>query len=91
MNKITIEQEKIEGRMDEIDQWLRQHAGQGSARYNGVNGTVTHWLNGDDWLYYDLYNMDKPYEHSMAEIQSITTVFVFRSEAVAVEFALRFA
>jgi hypothetical protein len=91
MNKITIDQEKIEGRMDEVDQWLRKNAGQGSARYGGAKGTVTHWLNGDDWLYYDLYTTDEPYENSMAEIQSITTVFVFRNEAVAVEFALRFA
>jgi hypothetical protein len=86
-NKITIASEKLEGRMDEIDQWLRGNAGQGSARYGGKKGSVSHWLNGDDWIYYEEYTM------SAAEDRAIDSnyIFVFRSEAVAVEFALRFA
>lgn len=86
MNKIIIDQEKIEGRMDEIDQWLRENAGQGSARYGGVKGNVNHWLNGDDWLHYNLYDINEE-----DEAISETTVFVFRNEGVAVEFTLRFA
>ncbi|CAB4133453.1 hypothetical protein UFOVP257_200 [uncultured Caudovirales phage] len=91
MNKIIVDREKIEGRLDEVDQWLRKNAGQGSARYGGQRGTINHWLNGDDWLYYDLYNMSEEDEIGMANVESATTVFVFRSESVAVEFALRFA
>jgi hypothetical protein len=89
-SKVVISDDKIEGRMDEIGEWLQKNAGQGSARYGGQKNSIVHWLNGDDWLYFSLYTLgdqdkDEPY------ILDNSTVFVFRKEEVAVEFALRFA
>lgn len=76
---VTVPRQTMETKQAEIDQWLKKHAGAGSARYAGPNN-VRHWLNGDDWLSYDLIN----------ETQD-NTVFVFRDEQLAIEFALRFA
>lgn len=76
---VTVPRRTMDAKQAEIDQWLETHAGQGSARYAGRNN-VRHWLNGDDWLSYDLVQDD-----------SDNTVFVFRDEQLAVEFALRFA
>lgn len=88
-NKIIISYEKIYERTEEIDQWLRANAGQGSARYGGEKGNINHWLNGDDWLYYNLYTMGDLGRDDPDVLES--TVFIFRNESIAVEFALRFA
>ena len=72
---VTVSRQTMETKQVEIDQWLKKHAGAGSARYAGPNN-VRHWLNGDDWLNYELDDV---------------TVFVFKDEQLAVEFALRFA
>ena len=72
---VTVSRQTMETKQVEIDQWLKKHAGPGSARYAGPNN-VRHWLNGDDWLNYDLDDV---------------TVFVFKDEQLAVEFALRFS
>ena len=72
---VTVPRHTMETKQVEINQWLKKHAGSGSARYAGPNN-VRHWLNGDDWLNYDLDDV---------------TVFVFKDEQLAVEFALRFA
>lgn len=76
---VTVPQKTMETKQIEINQWLEKNAGKGSTRYAGPNN-VRHWLNGDDWLNYDLVQDD-----------SNNTVFVFRDEQLAVEFALRFA
>ena len=66
----------------EIDSWLEAYAGHGGARYGGREGVINHWLNGEDYCYYnqfgDAYN-------------PLDTIFVFRDERIATEFALRFA
>jgi len=77
-NDVTVPRNTMEIKQAEIDQWIKTHAGSGSARYAGRNH-VRHWLNGDDWLSYDLVDDDND-----------ITVFVFRNEQLAVEFALRF-
>lgn len=76
---VTVPRRTMDTQQAEIDQWLKTHAGTGSARYAGRNN-VRHWLNGDDWLSYDLVQNDTD-----------NTVFVFRNEQLAVEFALRFS
>ena len=76
---VTVPRRTMESKQAEIDQWLKQHAGTGSARYSGRDN-VRHWLSGDDWLMYDLID----------ETQD-NTVFVFKDEQLAIEFALRFA
>ena len=72
---VTVPQRTMDEKQAEIDQWIKTHAGQGSPRYAGPNN-VRHWLNGDDWLNYELDDV---------------TVFVFKDEQLAVEFALRFS
>ena len=87
-SRVAISSEKIEdGKIEEICEWLQKNAGQGSSRYGGQKGNVSHWLNGDDWLYYEEYTL------SAAEDRAVDAnyIFVFRSEEIAVEFALRFA
>jgi hypothetical protein len=83
--EIRIKYNKLEGRREDIDQWLRTNAGAGSARFGGREGTIRHWLNGDDWLYYS--------EFAQAEDQLAETdvVFLFKDERIATEFTLRFA
>ena len=84
-----IDYNKIAERKEEIEQWLHKNAGQGSARYGGQKGNVNHWLNGDDWLYYNLHTSGDLDKDDPDILES--TVFIFRNEEVAVEFALRFA
>ena len=69
-----------------IESWLHVNAGQGSVRYGGREGEIDHWLNGDDWLYYNCYTLG-----DSDRLEDQDTVFVFRNEQVATEFALRFA
>lgn len=71
---------------EDIHIWLQQNAGKGSVRYGGREGEINHWLNGDDWLYYNCYTLG---DSDLLEDQD--TVFVFRDEHVATEFALRFS
>ena len=71
---------------DAIEAWLRDKAGRGSVRYGGREGEINHWLNGDDWLYYNCYSLG-----DSNRLEDSDTVFVFRNEQVATEFALRFA
>ncbi len=83
--QIRINYKKLENRRDEVDIWLKQIAGNGSARYGGREGTIKHWLNGEDWLYYSEYGAEDE------RLNETDMVFVFRDERVATEFALRFA
>jgi hypothetical protein len=66
----------------EINSWLKSNAGNGSARYGGREGVINHWLNGEDYCYYNQFSN---------ESDPMDTIFVFRDKRVATEFALRFA
>jgi ABC-type glycerol-3-phosphate transport system substrate-binding protein len=76
-----MEKQKVE-----IEAWLTANAGRGSARYGGREGTINHWLNGDDWCYYNQWIVG-----DSEDLETKDTVFVFRDEKAATEFALRFA
>jgi len=82
--QIRINYKKLENRRDEVDIWLKQNAGTGSVRYGGREGTIRHWLNGDDWLYYSEYGAEDE------RLNETDIVFVFKNEQIATEFALRF-
>lgn len=86
MNTVTVPYQTMEEKKDEIESWLKANAGQGSARYGGKDGHIRHWLNGDDWLYYNCWT-----EGDLGDMDHTNTIFVFRSEKLATEFALRFA
>ena len=87
-SKIVLPSEKIEDeKINEITEWLQKNAGQGSSRYGGQKGNVSHWLQGDDWLYYEEYTLSEDEDRAI----DANLIFVFRSEEVAVQFALRFA
>jgi hypothetical protein len=85
-SKIKISYGKMSQKHDEIEAWLQTNAGTGSVRYGGREGEINHWLNGDDWLYYNCYSLG-----DSDTLEDADTVFVFRNEQVATEFALRFA
>lgn len=76
----------METQSDLIEDWLRTNAGKGSVRYGGREGEISHWLNGDDWLYYNCYTLG-----DSDKLADQDTVFIFRNEKIATEFALRFA
>jgi len=80
--KVQVPFKTIEIKKDEIDSWLKANAGYGSARYGGKEGVINHWLNGEDYCYYNQFSN----QHD-----KLDTIFVFRDERVATEFALRFA
>ena len=82
--EIRIKYSKLEGRREEVDQWLHTNAGTGSARFGGREGTIRHWLNGDDWLYYS------EFEQGEDQLSETDVVFLFKNERIATEFALRF-
>ena len=81
METILVPYEKYETLKEDIDIWL-QTRGTGTARYGGREGVIKHWLGGDDWCYYTQWTADNDISN---------TVFLFRKEEDAVEFALRFA
>jgi hypothetical protein len=81
METIVVPYEKYETLKEDIDSWLRTR-GQGTARYGGREDVIKHWLGGDDWCYYNQWSEDRTIS---------STVFLFRKEQDAVEFALRFA
>ena len=85
MQKVVVSFERMQESREAMEKWLIENAGQGSARYSGQLGNVSHWLNGDDWLYYSQYTMG-----DLEVVEEQGTVFMFRSDSVAVEFALRF-
>lgn len=85
-NEIRIPYAKMQQHDGRIDEWLRNHAGVGSVRYGGREGEIRHWLNGDDWLYYVQYPMAE-----QTVLEESTTVYIFKNEQTATEFALRFA
>lgn len=85
-SEIRIPYPKIEIQQDQVEEWLRTNAGTGSVRYGGRSGEIRHWLNGDDWLYYTCYSLE-----DSDQLKDQDTVFIFRDERVATEFALRFA
>jgi hypothetical protein len=85
MEKIVVSFERMQESRVDMEKWLLANAGVGSARYSGEKGNVTHWLNGDDWAFYNQYTVG---DAEVVEDQG--TVFIFRYESVAVEFALRF-
>jgi hypothetical protein len=84
--KIKIPYKNLSEQHDAIESWLVANAGCGSVRYGGREGEINHWLNGDDWLYYNQYTLG-----DSDRLEDSDTVFVFRDERVATEFALRFA
>lgn len=84
---VTVSHKIMETQKQEIEAWLKANAGTGTARYGGREGHIRHWLNGDDWLYYEEYSLAKDEE----EFIDAHHVFVFKDERVATEFALRFA
>ena len=86
MNTVTVPQHTFEEKRAEIEAWLKANAGEGSVRHGGKDGHIRHWLNGDDWLYYNAWT-----EGDLGELTHTDTIFVFRSETLATEFALRFA
>jgi hypothetical protein len=85
-NEIRMPYTKMQQQGNNIDDWLRVNAGTGSVRYGGREGEIRHWLNGDDWLYYVQYPLAEqaPFDESV-------TVYIFKNERIATEFALRFA
>lgn len=85
-NKVKVPYKKMESLNEEIHQWLDANAGRGSVRYGGREGEISHWLNGDDWLYYNCYSLG-----DSDKLADQDTVFIFRDERAATEFALRFA
>ena len=85
-HEIRIPYPKWQTQNDKMDLWLRTNAGTGSIRYGGREGEIRHWLNGDDWLYYVQYPMAE-----QAILEESITVYIFKNEKTATEFALRFA
>ena len=85
-SEIRMHYVKMQQQGNNIDDWLRTNAGTGSVRYGGREGEIRHWLNGDDWLYYVQYPMAE-----QAPLEESVTVYIFKNERVATEFALRFA
>ena len=85
-SEIRIPYAKLEKDTNKIEEWLKTYAGQGSVRYGGREGEIRHWLNGDDWLYYVQYPMA-----DQAPLEESVTVYIFKNEQTATEFALRFA
>lgn len=88
-SKVIVPTEKLSNRMDEVRAFLQKEVGRGSARFGGKEGNINHWLNGDDWCYYDQWE-DDPGRDPAHGPNVVNTVFVFKNEAHAVEFALRF-
>lgn len=82
---IRIRYDKAVGSINDIELWLTTNAGQGSSRFGGRVGTIHHWLNGDDWLWYG------EYPEQDVVVEDTDYVFVFKDERKATEFALRFA
>ena len=82
---IKIKYTKATSQLESIEEWLYANAGVGSSRFGAREGTISHWLNGDDWLYYGEYPADSNV------LEDTDYVFVFKNEQVATEFALRFA
>jgi len=85
-SEIRLPYTKMEAQQDKVDAWLRENAGVGSVRYGGREGEIKHWLNGDDWLYYVQYIMSE-----QATLELAATVYIFKDEKIATEFALRFS
>ena len=86
MNKVTVPFKTMRDKKAEIESWLTANAGRGSARYGGREGSISHWLNGDDWCYYNQWTVG-----DAEDLETTSTTFVFRDEKAATEFALRFA
>lgn len=85
-NKVKVPYTKMSEKNKEIHMWLDKNAGRGSVRYGGREGEINHWLNGDDWLYYNQYSLG-----DSDKLEDQDTVFIFKDERIATEFALRFA
>ena len=85
-SEIRMPYTKMQQQGNNIHDWLRDNAGTGSVRYGGREGEIRHWLNGDDWLYYVQYPMAE-----QTPLEESVTVYIFKNERIATEFALRFA
>jgi hypothetical protein len=81
-SKVHVPFKTMETKKEEIDSWLKSNAGNGSARYGGREGVINHWLNGEDYCYYNQVSN---------EFESLDAIVVFREDRTATEFALRFA
>jgi len=81
-SKVDVPFQTMTAKKAEIFSWLDENAGHGSARFGGREGVINHWLNGEDYCFYNQFSN---------EYEQLGTIFVFRSERVATEFALRFA
>lgn len=84
-SRIHVPFKTMQTKKSEIDSWLEANAGTGSARYGGKEGIINHWLNGDDYCYFDQFTTID------GQFTTYDTVFVFREDRIATEFALRFA
>lgn len=86
VNQVVISSDRYHEQRPAIIDFLKD-CGIGTSRFGGRTGEVKHWLGTDDWCYYDQWETqaDPDLNHV------INTVFIFRSERAAVEFALRFA
>lgn len=85
-SKVTVPYDTMLNQKNEIEHWLTDHDLRGSARYGGREGTINHWLNGEDYCYYNVWTVG-----DNGEQQTLDTVFLFRDGKTATEFALRFA
>lgn len=85
-SKVTVPYDTMQSQRKEIEDWITAHELRGSARYGGREGVINHWLNGDDYCYYNQWIAG-----DTEDLGTMDTVFVFRDEKMATEFALRFA
>lgn len=94
MTTVKIEEQKFLDKNQEIIDWLEENAGIGTSRFSGKEGDISHWLNGDDWLYYlETIRVIRQDTFSPPELEyeEYWHVFKFRNAEVATEFALRFS
>lgn len=85
-SEVIVPDKTLETKKAEMELWLKDNAGVGSHRHGGREGHIKHWLSGDDWLCYNQYSVG-----DLDSLGHLNTVFVFKDERVATEFALRFA
>jgi hypothetical protein len=70
-------------KMNEVEDWLFNNVGIGGHRYSPTPDTE-HWLGADDWMC-----IPEPIINDENEVVDTQYVFVFRREADAVVFSLK--